>query len=450
MLCLVVLVGVVVDAVDADIARAVVPMKRRTKSDERQMSASRFVARALAVRRRDELALARRRVHRVDVFARARRARDDADFPRRMRPETALDDPPRRESRRHARAADAHASALARGIEEDRARERAVRGTCARCGMDHVMARTAEAEAEARAVATAIRASGRIDYDAEEGDERFSADRLDAPDGGKMIGALVGVDGRTGERVTLKAFSGQLYGEWRVEGWAPPVGTLTHDTETYEMEHAKIKALSEAIGRMEVEEKMVRAEVREKTSASEQSLRDVGEEAKRAREARRRAREEGAGDEELRVLEEESRASKRMMAEMKRARDAAVAPKLELLAQLRARVQEMKTERKALSHALQDEIWDSYRLPSLAGDVRPLREVFHPPVPALPCGCADCCAPKLLNWAHARGVKPISIAEMWIGAPRPRDFRVPGVFYGACRDKCVPIMAHMLCPAEQS
>jgi len=119
---------------------------------------------------------------------------------------------------------------------------------------------------------------------------------------------------------------------------------------------------------------------------------------------------------------------------------------------LRGRVQEMKSERKALSHALQDEIWDSYRLPSLAGDVRPLREVFHPPVSALPCGCADCCAPKLLNWAHARGVKPISIAEMWIGAPRPRDFRVPGVFYGACRDKCVPIMAHMLCPlgAEQS
>ena len=86
------------------------------------------------------------------------------------------------------------------------------------------MSRTAEAEAEARAVATRIRASGRIDYDAEEGEERFSAERLDEPDGGKMIGALVGVDARTGERVTLKAFSGQLYGEWRVEGWAPPVG----------------------------------------------------------------------------------------------------------------------------------------------------------------------------------------------------------------------------------
>ena len=84
-----------------------------------------------------------------------------------------------------------------------------------------------------------------------------------------MIGALVGVDARTGERVTLKAFSGQLYGEWRVEGWAPPVGTLTHDTVTYEREHAKIKALSEAIGRMEVEERMVREEVREKTSANE-------------------------------------------------------------------------------------------------------------------------------------------------------------------------------------
>ena len=151
-------------------------------------SASRVVARALA--RGESRSVARRARRRLDVLARASSERAD-DVPTAPR-----DDRPRRESRRHARAADAHASALASAIEEDRIRERAVRGTCARCGVDHVMSRTAEAEAEARAVATRIRASGRIDYDAEEGEERFSAERLDEPDGGKMIGALVGVDAR--------------------------------------------------------------------------------------------------------------------------------------------------------------------------------------------------------------------------------------------------------------
>jgi tRNA pseudouridine32 synthase/23S rRNA pseudouridine746 synthase len=308
------------------------------------------------------------------------------------------------------------------------------------------MARTAEAEAAARDVAAKIRATGRMDYDAAVADARFDAKYLETPEGGKMIGALVGACATTGERTTLKAFSGQLFGAWRVEGWAPPVGELTHDTEYYRREHAKIKALSERIAKATVEEKMTRAEVRAAAEAGDDETRALAAEAKRAKEARRRARARGASEAAMRALDDESRASKRAVSTLKKARDAAVAPKLEILARLRARIDDMKAERKALSRALQDKIWDSYKLPSIGGDVRPLRDVFYPPVDALPCGCADCAAPKLLAWAHARGITPISIAEIWIGASRPRDFRVHGVAYGACRDKCVPIMGHMLCP----
>ena len=351
---------------------------------------------------------------------------------------------PRDAGRANARAADRRARETRREIEDDAARARACRGPCARCGREHAVARTAEAEDAARDVAERIRATGRMDYDATIADARFDATRLETE--GKMIGALVGTRRGTGERVTLKAFSGQLFGEWRVEGWAPPVGELTHDTAYYRREHGKIKALSERIAKAEMEERMTRAEVREAAAARDDEANALAAEAKRAKEARRRARADGASDATVEALNEESRASKRAMSTLKKARDAAVAPKLEILARLRARIDDMKSERKALSRALQDKIWESYELPSIGGQVRPLRDVFHPPVAALPCGCADCAAPKLLAWAHTLGIVPTSIAEIWIGASRPRDLRVRGVAYGACRDKCVPIMGHMLCP----
>ena len=199
-----------------------------------------------------------------------------------------------------------------------------------------------------------------MDYDATIADARFDATRLETE--GKMIGALVGTRRGTGERVTLKAFSGQLFGEWRVEGWAPPVGELTHDTAYYKSEHGKIKALSERIAKAEMEERMTRAEVREATAARDDEAKALAAEAKRAKEARRRARADGASDATVEALDEESRASKRAMSTLKKARDAAVAPKLEILARLRARIDDMKSERKALSRALQDKIWDRLQI----------------------------------------------------------------------------------------
>lgn len=356
-------------------------------------------------------------------------------------------------ARKRARAADAHAEQTASGILEDCARERACRGACAACGSSHALARTEAAEAAAREVARRIEESGRFDYDAVTADGRFGAERLREPEGGKMIGVLVGRSARAGERVTLKAFSGQLYGEWRVEGWAPPVGSLTHDRERYKEEHAKIQRLSERIAVAEAEEREALRAAKACAAEYEDRLRSLEAEAKAARSARRMARaraEQNGEDVDLEALEEESRRSKRVVAEAKRERDAATAPSLELAATLRQGIEEMKTERKTLSVNLQDEIWDSYSLPSLGGDVRLLRDVFHPRVASIPCGCGDCAAPKLLAWAHARGIVPESIAEMWIGASRPRDFRVHGVFYGACRDKCVPIMGHLLCPKRRT
>lgn len=47
--------------------------------------------------------------------------------------------------------------------------------------------------------------------------------KLFSPGGGLMFGVLVCKNPDTGEEVVLKAFSGQYFGTWLVEGWVPPL-----------------------------------------------------------------------------------------------------------------------------------------------------------------------------------------------------------------------------------
>lgn len=61
-----------------------------------------------------------------------------------------------------------------------------------------------------------------------------------------------------------------------------------------------------------------------------------------------------------------------------------------------------------------------------------------------PAGAGECCAPKLLQYALTHGLKPISLAEFWIGASPKNEIRREGVFYPPCSGRCVPILTHMM------
>ena len=61
-----------------------------------------------------------------------------------------------------------------------------------------------------------------------------------------------------------------------------------------------------------------------------------------------------------------------------------------------------------------------------------------------PSGAGECCAPKLLQYALTHGLKPVSLAEFWVGAPSKTEIRQEGAFYAPCSGKCVPILKHML------
>ena len=61
-----------------------------------------------------------------------------------------------------------------------------------------------------------------------------------------------------------------------------------------------------------------------------------------------------------------------------------------------------------------------------------------------PSGAGECCAPKLLQYALSHGLKPLAMAEFWIGAPPKNEIRQEGAFYPPCSGRCMPILRHML------
>jgi tRNA pseudouridine32 synthase/23S rRNA pseudouridine746 synthase len=107
-----------------------------------------------------------------------------------------------------------------------------------------------------------------------------------------------------------------------------------------------------------------------------------------------------------------------------------------------AAVLTLDAARAARSRALTTQINDAYHFASARGEVRSLRSLFAPGEP--PTGSGDCTAPKLLAHAYRLGLRPIGLAEFWWGAASATGDRREGVFYAACRGKCLPILTHML------
>jgi len=110
-----------------------------------------------------------------------------------------------------------------------------------------------------------------------------------------------------------------------------------------------------------------------------------------------------------------------------------------------AKIDELQKLRKKNSTALQEKLFDQYHFLNKAGEEKSLREIFqscnntNPPS-----GAGECAAPKLLQYAFQQKMKPLAIAEFWWGLSPKSDFWKHGHFYPACKEKCEPILSHML------
>lgn len=117
------------------------------------------------------------------------------------------------------------------------------------------------------------------------------------------------------------------------------------------------------------------------------------------------------------------------------------------------------------SQRLQRLLFANYRFTNLQGETRNLLEIFANEKPILspeeyfdksiitnqkskittpPSGAGECCAPKLLRYALSHGMKPIALAEFWVGAPSRTEVRQEGTFYAPCSGRCKPILKWIL------
>lgn len=101
-----------------------------------------------------------------------------------------------------------------------------------------------------------------------------------------------------------------------------------------------------------------------------------------------------------------------------------------------------KEEAKQRSILLQRWLFNQYHFLDAKGDVSDMKRLFGETVP--PSGTGDCCAPKLLQAAYKRGLKPLCMGEFWMGQSPKNEIRVEGRFYPACSAKCKPLLRHML------
>ena len=108
---------------------------------------------------------------------------------------------------------------------------------------------------------------------------------------------------------------------------------------------------------------------------------------------------------------------------------------------------------KQMSQELQLWLFHQYQLLNAHGETKDLVDIWQSyysrpkllqKFPLPPGGTGDCCAPKLLQYAYRHGLKPVSMAEFWWGAPTKEELRQHLNYYPACRGKCKPILTWML------
>jgi tRNA pseudouridine32 synthase/23S rRNA pseudouridine746 synthase len=254
---------------------------------------------------------------------------------------------------------------------------------------------------------------------------------------GKMYGILL-TESTSGEKIVLKAFSGLLNGEGHVLGWVPPIAGREKVAIEESITLSKLAAIKQELIELSQIPERLEYELRSQKYESQfQVLRDLHQVSKQERQVKRSQNEIAAQD-----LDRESQLEKMVRRDFKRDRDLVLQPLKDLIAEADRKMQILKKQRRELSRTLQTQMHNAYVLTNFAGETRSLRELITEGT--MPTGMGDCCAPKLLHYAATHNLTPLAMAEFWWGNPSPDGYKIQGEFYGACVERCQPLMGFLL------
>lgn len=262
-----------------------------------------------------------------------------------------------------------------------------------------------------------------------------------------MFGVLI-VQTEHGETGYLAAFSGILAGKNRHPFFVPPVYDLLQPQGFFKIEEENISSINRRIKQLEEDKEYaaLSAELARTIRWAEDILATAKaqlKEAKTAREQRRKEKELDAQEEA--GLIRESQFQKAEYKRLERSWKEKITTLQTQAEDWERRISALKTERKTRSAALQQKLFEQFRMLNYRGEAKNLCEIFgqtaHKTPPA---GAGECAAPKLLQQAYLHGWKPIAMAEFWWGDSPKTEIRHHGHYYPACKGKCGPILQHML------
>lgn len=304
--------------------------------------------------------------------------------------------------------------------------------------------------------------------------QAYIAEHLDvkaAADEGKMFGVLV-----VEERGFLAAYSGLLGGRNDWPWFVPPVFDAQQPDGYFKVHEQEISDINHEIERLEQSEvyahlKSAYEDAMQKAQEAIALYKNKVEKAKAMRDMLRLQR--NMSPEDNASLIRESQFMKAELHRIKKQQAALVNEQERPLHEMEQHIRCLKQQRQQLSDNLQRWLFSQYEMLNAQGERKSLLDIFASPdftdrpsqtevttplslgegsgVRLLPpAGSGDCCAPKLLQYAFAHGLKPLCLAEFWWGATPKAEIRHHLHYYPPCRGKCLPILRWMMPPLLSS
>lgn len=263
---------------------------------------------------------------------------------------------------------------------------------------------------------------------------------------GKMFGVLI-VQTVTGETGFLTAFSGILAGKNLHDYFVPPIYDLQQPQGFFRVEEDRITAINIRIRQLQTDKDYIACKDRldETIRRANRSIEEAKEQLKASQRNREAKRQANPGESELVAMIRESQFQKAELKRLKQQWDERIEALQSEVKAFESIIEKLKTERKNRSAALQQQLFEQFRILNARGEIRDLCDIFSKTEQKTPpAGAGECAAPKLLQYAYLHHLKPIAMAEFWWGNSPKAEIRRHGYYYPACKTKCEPILNHML------
>jgi tRNA pseudouridine32 synthase/23S rRNA pseudouridine746 synthase len=264
---------------------------------------------------------------------------------------------------------------------------------------------------------------------------------------GKMIGVLV-TRKNDGEIGFLAAFSGNLAGSNMHEYFVPSVYDLLNPDGFFRKGEAEITAMNAEIRNIEndVEYHKAKERLQSAVTEAEASIKEFKNLMAKSKARRHEVRDSGFADEaNLAELIAESRFQQAELKRLRTNRQRRIDEEKAKIDYFTNRIKFLQSSRKEKSAELQMRMFRHFEMLNAKGEKCDLCHIFaDTPQGVPPAGAGECAAPKLLQYAFKNNLKPIAMAEFWVGESPQGEMRREGNFYPACQSKCGPILTFML------